>query len=81
MKDEKNTDTDLDSLYQDYWSIHSSMMDKGHSPIEIAAILVAQSLSIYKTVLDNSEYHKMVDSISASRDNVKELNPEQEHYH
>lgn len=81
MNDARNIDTDLDALYQDYWSIHSSMIDKGHSPIEIAAILVAQSLSIYKTVLDNSEYNKMVDSISDSRDKVKELNPEQGYYH
>jgi len=81
MNDARNIDTDLDALYQDYWSIHSSMIDKGHSPIEIAAILVAQSLSIYKTVLDNSEYNKMVDSISDSRDKVKELNPDQGYYH
>lgn len=81
MNDVKDTNIDLDTLYQDYWSIHSSMIDKGHSPIEIAAVLVAQSLSIYKTVLDISEYHKMVDSISDSRDKVKELNLEQGHYH
>ena len=57
------------------------MIDKGHSPLEIAAILVAQSMSIYKTVLDYNEYDKMVDSISEQRYNVKELIPEQGHYH
>ncbi len=81
MNDAKHTDSNLDDLYQDYWAIHSQMIDKGHSPIEIAAILVAQSLSIYKTVLDNSEYHKMIDSISDMRDRVKILAPEQGHYH
>jgi hypothetical protein len=81
MNAEKNTNTDLDNLYQDYWVIHSSMIDKGHSLIEIAAILVAQSMSIYKTVLDDSEYNKMIDSISNSRDKVIELKPEQGHYH
>ena len=81
MNAEKNTNTDLDNLYQDYWVIHSSMIDKGHSPIEIAAILDAQSMSIYKTVLDDSEYNKMIDSISNSRDKVIELKPEQGHYH
>lgn len=77
-----NEDTDqINELYQDYWAIHAQMIDKGHSPLEIAAILVAQSMSIYKTVLDISEYDKMVDSISDLRYNVKELNLDQGHYH
>jgi hypothetical protein len=71
----------LEDLYQDYWAMHSSMIDKGHSPIEIAAILVAQSMSIYKTVLDVEEYNKMVDSISNMRDQVKILSPDQGNYH
>ena len=74
-------DKNIDELYQEYWSFHSAMLDKGHNPLEIAAILVAQSMSIYKTVLDSDEYDKMVDSISNMRYNVKELTPEQGHYH
>lgn len=68
---------DLDNLYQTYWAFHASMIEKDHSPIEIAAILVAQAMSIYKTVLDEKEYNNMVDSISDSRDKVKELTPDQ----
>ena len=71
----------LEDLYQDYWAIHAQMIDKGHSPLEIAAILVAQSMSIYKTVLDYDEYDKMVDSISDQRYNVKELTQDQGSYH
>lgn len=75
-------DTDqLDELYQDYWAIHSQMIEKGHNPLEIAAILVAQSMSIYKTVLDTDDYDKMVDDISNMRYNVKELTPDQGNYH
>lgn len=71
----------IDNLYQEYWIIHSAMFDKGHSPLEVAAILVAQSMSIYKTVLDSDDYDKMVDDISRLRYNVKELRPEEGHYH
>lgn len=67
----------LDNLYQDYWAFHASMIDKEHNPMEIAAILVAQALSIYKTILDPDEYNSMVDSISDSRDKVQELKIEQ----
>ena len=72
-----NEETDqLENLYQDYWAFHATMIDKDHSPIEIAAILVAQALSIYKTVLEEDEYEQMVDSISNSRDKVMKLTPD-----
>jgi hypothetical protein len=52
------------------------MIDKEHSPMEIAAILVAQALTLYKTVLDEDEYNGMVDSISDSRDKITKLTPD-----
>ena len=70
-------DDNLQKLYQDYWAFHASMIDKEHNPMEIAAILVAQAMSIYKTVLSPDEYEQMVDSISNSRDKVQRLEPEQ----
>ena len=72
-----NEQTDqLENLYQDYWAFHAAMIDKEHSPMEIAAILVAQALSLYKTILDEDEYNQMVDSISDSRDKVSKLTPD-----
>ena len=72
-----NETTDqLQTLYQDYWAFHASMIDKEHSPMEIAAILVAQALTLYKTVLDEDEYNSMVDSISDSRDKITKLTPD-----
>lgn len=71
----------IDDLYQEYWSIHSAMIGKGHTPLEIAAILVAQSMSIYKTVLDPEDYDQMVDDISNLRYNVQELKLEEGRYH
>ena len=72
-----NEETDqLENLYQDYWAFHATMIDKDHSPIEIAAILVAQALSIYKTVLEEDEYNSIVDSISDKRDKVTKLTPD-----
>ena len=81
MQSTDNLDDGIENLYQEYWVFHSAMIDKGYSPLEVAAILVAQSMSIYKTVLDAKEYDKMVDSISDMRYNVKELKPEEGKYH
>ena len=77
-----NTNTDnettdqLENLYQDYWTFHASMIDKDHSPLAIAAILMTQSLSIYKTILEEDEYNSIVDSISDKRDKVTKLTPD-----
>jgi hypothetical protein len=70
---ENQETNDLENLYQEYWTFHASMIDKDHNPIEIAAILVAQAMSIYKTVLSADEYESIVDSISDSRDKVQKL--------
>jgi hypothetical protein len=77
-----NTNTDnettdqLENLYQDYWTFHASMIDKDHSPLAIAAILMTQSLSIYKTILEEDEFNSIVDSISDKRDKVIKLTPD-----
>ena len=39
--------------------------------MEVAAILMAQALSIYRTGLSDDEYNKMIDTISASRGQVQ----------
>lgn len=73
-------DSGLDELYHSYWEVHNEKMNT-HTPLEIAAILLTQSLSIYKTVLDEDEYNKMVDSISDLRDQVKEIPQSASQYH
>ena len=75
--DINNDATDqLENLYQDYWTFHATMIDKDHSPLAIAAILMTQALSIYKTVLEEDEYNAIVDSISDKRDRVTKLTPD-----
>jgi len=73
-------DSGIEDLYQEYWSIHSEKLDK-YDPLEVAAVLLAQAMSLYRTVLNNDEYNKMVDSISKLRNEVKPLTPEQGNYH
>jgi hypothetical protein len=51
------------------------MMVQEHGGMEVAAIMMAQSLSIYKTSLDEIDYNKMVDNISASRSQVHKFTP------
>jgi hypothetical protein len=67
-------DTRLEELYNKYLMITDQMVAE-YDAMEVAAIMMAQALSIYRTGLDEIDYHKMVDSISSNRDNVKKFTP------
>ena len=61
-----------EELYSKYMSFNGVMLES-HRPLEIAAIMMTQALSIYRTVLSEEDYNKMVDSISSLRDKVQTL--------
>ena len=66
------TDDQLQELYDKYLDFTISMFADGNA-LSVAAIMMAQALSIYKTALNNEEYNAIVDNISASRDQVKQF--------
>lgn len=80
MSDSDDLNSGINELYQDYWTIHAKNMNS-HSPLEIAAVLLSQAMSIYRTVLDTEDYNKMIDDISDMRDKVKIITPDQGNYH
>lgn len=59
----------LEKLYNNYLEYTDHMVGV-YGPMEVAAIMMAQALSIYRTGLSDEEYNQMVDSISASRNKV-----------
>lgn len=67
------SDENLEALYQKLWDMNGKLMAEGFHPLEIAGILTAQALSIYKTVLPDDEFELIVDNISESRNRVQKL--------
>jgi hypothetical protein len=65
MNDEK-----LQRLYSKFLEF-ADHMSVEHRPMEVAAIMMAQALTIYKSALSEDEYNAIVDNISNSRDKVK----------
>ena len=61
-----------EELYQKYMAFNEVMLEE-FDPIEIAAIMVVQGLSIYRTVLPEDQYQKMIESIYNKKDDVKTL--------
>ena len=67
------TEDKIENLYNSYLEFTDKMVGE-YDPIEVAAIMVIQALSIYKTILSDNEYNAMVDNISDRRDQVHTFN-------
>jgi hypothetical protein len=71
----KYNDPEMDELYHRQLEFASMMMEQ-HGAMAVAAIMMTQALSIYRTALDELDYHNMVDTISKNRDQIKKLTPD-----
>ena len=60
----------LQHIYNQCLEFTSHMVEQ-YGGMEVAAIMMTQALSIYRTTLKEEDYNKMVDSISDSRDKVQ----------
>lgn len=60
----------LIDLYSKYL-IFADEMSKEHGAMEIAAVMMAQAMSIYKTTLSEEDFNNIVDVMSMSRQSVK----------
>jgi hypothetical protein len=60
----------LTELYTKYL-IFADEMAKDHRALEIAAVMMAQAMSIYKTTLSADDFDNVIDAVSASRQSVK----------
>ncbi len=63
-------DDKTQELYHKYMAFHSVMLEN-HKPLELAAVLLVQALSFYRTVMTEEDYLTMVDSIYENRHEVK----------
>ncbi len=59
-----------EELYSKYMAFNDVMLED-HTPLEIAAIMVIQGLTFYKSFLDEEDYQRMVKNIYDKRDEVK----------
>lgn len=61
---------DIEQIYNTLMAAANDLLVE-HDPLAIAACMLAQALSIYRTALDEEDYNKLVDNISAKRDRVQ----------
>jgi hypothetical protein len=60
----------IEDLYAKYLQFTSVMLED-YKDIEIAGIMITQALSMYRTVLSEEDYQRMVKSIYERKNDVK----------
>ncbi len=60
----------IEDLYAKYLQFTSVMLED-YKDIEIAGVMITQALSLYRTVLAEEDYQRMVKSIYERRNDVK----------
>ncbi len=61
---------DETQIYNRYMAFNDIMLED-HDPLEIAAILVIQGLTFYRTFLDEEDYQKIVQNIFDRKNQIK----------
>ena len=69
------SDEQIDLLYQQVAKSTSDLINCNYDPTAIAGVMVAQAMSIYKTVLSDEDYNNMIDFILENKDRVKTFEP------
>jgi hypothetical protein len=62
-------DTEMEEIYNEYLKFTDQMAGK-YDAFKVAAVMMTQALSIYRSSMDENQYNQMVDNISASRDKI-----------
>ena len=60
----------IEDLYAKYLQFTAVMLEE-YKDIEIAGVMITQALSLYRTVLPEEDYQRMVKSIYERRNDVK----------
>ena len=65
-------DSNEEELYKKYMAFNNIMLEE-YDPMQIAAIMVIQGLTFYRSTMSETDYQRIVKSIYDSRDQVKTL--------
>ena len=64
--------TDLEKLYSEYLNFNDTKVGE-YDILAVASVMMAQALSIYKTVLSENDYNAIVDNMSDNRAKIKKF--------
>ena len=59
------------TVYESYLRITNGLIESDHDPLMLAAVLSTIGLSIYRTMLNETDYDLMIDAIGNFKDEIK----------
>lgn len=59
------------AVYESYLRITNGLIESDHDPLMLAAVLSTIGLSIYRTILNETDYDLMIDAIGNFKDEIK----------
>ena len=59
------------AVYESYLRITNGLIESDHDPLMLAAVLSTMGLSIYRTMLNETDYDLMIDAIGNFKDEIK----------
>lgn len=71
-------DEHLMSLYQKMLE-YTVELSENHHPFEVAGVMMAVSLALYRTGLNNDEYESMLETIFVKRGDISVFKPQYSH--
>lgn len=65
----------FEAVYGSFLKITNTLIEEDHDPLMLAAVLCTISLSIYRTMLSDTDYDLMIDAVKEFKDEVAVLSP------
>ena len=63
-------DHNLEYIYNEILMIMERLLKEDHDALAVAAVLASQAMGLYKTVLSEADYDRMIDSIVDKKNNI-----------
>ena len=63
-------DHNLEYIYNEVLMVMERLLADDHDALAIAAVFASQAMGLYKTVLSEKDYDRMINSIVDKKDNV-----------
>jgi hypothetical protein len=69
----KMSDDRLLEVYDEYMALTDKLLGNNATALEVAPIMIRLGLEIYKTIMSEEDYNRMVDYIADNRDQIQNL--------
>lgn len=64
-------DSNLEHIYNEILIVMERLLKEDQNPLAIAAVLASQAMGLYKTVLSETDYNTMINSIVDKKDKIQ----------